>query len=96
MRESKKQKKRDPLPDEFPSLEAAGEFWDTHDSGDYEEYMIPVPSDTDLSPDAHHVAITDRLMRQVRKLASRQGVPAETLINLWVSEKVTAATERPS
>jgi hypothetical protein len=45
--------KRDPLPKEFGSLEEAGEFWDTHDSTDYEEYMKEVrveagsePSDT--------------------------------------------------
>jgi hypothetical protein len=53
MKESKKKRKRDPLPEEFGSLEEAGEFWDTHDSTDYEEYMKDVrveagsePSDT--------------------------------------------------
>ena len=33
-------KNRDPLPEHFASLEEAAEFWDTHDSGDYEEYLL--------------------------------------------------------
>lgn len=31
--------KRDELPEEFTSLREAGEFWDTHDSGEYEDAM---------------------------------------------------------
>lgn len=89
-------KKRDPLPEHFNSLEEAGEFWDTHDSADYEEYMIPVHFEVELKPRAHKVEIADQLMRKVRKLASRQGVAAETLINRWVQEKVAAASGRSS
>lgn len=32
-------KVRDPLPEHFNSLEEAAEFWDTHDSADYDEYF---------------------------------------------------------
>jgi hypothetical protein len=39
---SKTTKRRDPLPEHFSSLEEAGEFWDTHDSSDYEEYFEDV------------------------------------------------------
>ena len=39
----KKAKKTiDPLPEHFASLEEAAEFWDKHDSADYEEYMREV------------------------------------------------------
>jgi hypothetical protein len=41
MRRSRKSK-RDPLPEQFNSLEEAGEFWDTHSGADYEEYMREV------------------------------------------------------
>ncbi|MCA1566484.1 MAG: hypothetical protein LC803_12750 [Acidobacteria bacterium] len=34
--------KPDPLPEHFLSLEQAAEFWDEHDSADYEEYMREV------------------------------------------------------
>jgi hypothetical protein len=38
----KVKKKPDPLPENFVSLEEACEFWDKHDSADYEEYMFEV------------------------------------------------------
>ena len=28
---------RDPIPEQFATIEAAGEFWDKHDLADYEE-----------------------------------------------------------
>lgn len=36
-RANKRTPKRDPLPDDFGSYEAAAEFWDTHDLTDYED-----------------------------------------------------------
>jgi hypothetical protein len=41
-RKTKRAKPRDPLPEHFESPEEAGKFWDTHDSGDYEEFMRDV------------------------------------------------------
>lgn len=41
---------RDPLPEHFNSLEEAAEFWDTHDSADYEEYFKEVHFDVKLKP----------------------------------------------
>ena len=35
-------KKRDPLPERFDTIEEAADFWDTHDSADYEEFMRDV------------------------------------------------------
>ena len=37
-----KEKTVDPLPDSFESEEAAGEFWDSHRTMDYQEYLEPV------------------------------------------------------
>jgi hypothetical protein len=38
----KVKKQRDPLPEQFETLEEAAEFWDVHDSSEYEEYMKDV------------------------------------------------------
>ena len=46
---SKKKEERDPLPEHFESLEAAAEFWDTHDSADYEEFMQDIECEFDLA-----------------------------------------------
>ena len=88
--EKNKKKKRDSLPDEFQSLEDAGEFWDTHSSVDYEEYMQPAHFEVDLKRHTTEVRVSDELLRNVRKIARRQGVATETLVNLWLQEKVAA------
>jgi glycosyltransferase involved in cell wall biosynthesis len=41
-------KRRSPLPEHFDSLEQAAEFWDTHDSADYEEFMSDVEFEVDI------------------------------------------------
>ncbi|MGA9995315.1 MAG: CopG family antitoxin [Pyrinomonadaceae bacterium] len=40
--------KRDPLPEQFNSIDEAAEFWDTHSSADYEEYMKDVDFEVDI------------------------------------------------
>lgn len=87
---AKSKKKIDPLPDQFQSLEEAGEFWDTHSSADYEEYMQPVHFEVDLKRSVKEVRLADQVWRGVREIASQQGIATETLINLWLQEKVTA------
>ena len=91
--EKNKKKRRDPLPDEFQSLEEAGEFWDTHSSSDYEEFMREAHFEVDLRRHSTEVRVSDELIRDVRKIARRQGVTTETLVNLWLREKVSAKTE---
>ena len=36
-----KDKLRDPVPETFATAEEEGEFWDTHSTSDYEEYLEP-------------------------------------------------------
>ncbi|MGH9842541.1 MAG: CopG family antitoxin [Blastocatellia bacterium] len=91
-----KKKKRDPLPEEFKSLEEAGEFWDTHSSADYEDYMQEVHFEVDLKRSVKEVRIADHVLREVRKIAHQQGLAAETLINLWLQEKVAASARQPA
>ena len=87
MKENRK-KKRDPLPEHFNSLEEAGEFWDTHSGADYEEYMIPVDFDVDLKRRVHEVRVLHEILQDVTKIARRRGLNTETLINVWLQEKV--------
>ena len=93
MKKSEK-RKRDPLPEQFNSAEEAGEFWDTHSGADYEDYMKEVHFDVDLRHRAHDVRVTDDVLREIRKIARQRGVATETLVNLWLQEKVAAAARR--
>lgn len=41
-------RKRDEIPEDFGTPEAAGEFWDTHDSIDYENLFEDAEVEVDL------------------------------------------------
>jgi predicted DNA binding CopG/RHH family protein len=91
-----KKKKRDPLPEQFSSPEEAGEFWDTHSGADYEDYMKEVHFEVDLKRRVHEVRVAEEVLREVRKIADQQGLDTETLINLWLQQKVTANAKASS
>lgn len=74
---------RDPLPETFNSLEEAGEFWDTHDSADYEDLMEDVEFEINLPPrETRSYAVAKDLSAKLHQIAQQQGVSTETLINL--------------
>lgn len=89
--ENRNEERRDPLPESFETLDAAGAFWDTHSSADYEDEMEAVDVEVDLSTSKVYCAIEKDLVREVREQARRQGVSTEELIRRWLKEKVAAA-----
>ncbi len=80
---------RDPLPENFNSLEDFWEFWDSHSSADYEDFMEPVDVEIELSSNKVYCAIAKNVFAQIRSQAFQQGVSTETLINLWLQEKIS-------
>ena len=78
-----------PLPEHFESLEQAAEFWDAHDSADYEEFMEDVETDIRVRERTYLVRLEGELYRKVRDIAREKGVPAESLVNDWVQEKAS-------
>ncbi len=88
---SNAKKRRDPLPVHFSSLEEASEFWDTHDSGDYEEYFEDVRCEFDLKKRTHVVSIDGALYDKVRAVAKKKRVPADKLVARWIQEKLRTA-----
>ncbi|MFO7631154.1 MAG: CopG family antitoxin [Caldilinea sp.] len=79
---------RDEIPEEFASLAEAGAFWDTHDSGDYEDCMTPVGIELDTLEHKVYVAVARDVAVQLQAKARDQGVGTETLVNLWLLEKL--------
>ena len=89
MAKSKKQnRQRDPLPKNFGTLQEFWEFWDTHSTADYEDVMDDVSVEVALSSDKTYFAVARDLVPQLKSQAREQGISAETLINLWLQEKV--------
>lgn len=66
------------------NYEAMGEFWDTHDFTDYDDESLP-DIDFDITV---AVAIESELLSAVEREARSRGVSVETLVNLWLQEKL--------
>ena len=70
------------------TLEKIGEFWDTHDFTDF---------DTD-APDVEFkiscaIPIELDLLSSVEKQARQRGIKVETLVNLWLQQKISEQTK---
>jgi hypothetical protein len=72
----------------FDSLGALVEFFETHDLGGYLEQMPAVDFDVDIRKRTHLFAIDEELADKVTEIAQAKHVPSETLIEVWLREKV--------
>ena len=82
----KSAKKRDILPVEFRSISEAANFWDNHDSTDYEDVMEDVDFQVDIKRRVYLVPIAGPVLDALRKKASAQGLSTETMVNLLLRE----------
>jgi hypothetical protein len=67
---SRAKRSRDPIPQEFKTVEEAAEFWDTHSLADYEDLLEDVDIDVDLQRWVHLVAIEPELRPEVNSHCS--------------------------
>ncbi len=69
------------------TYEEIGTFWDEHDFTEFD-----VPSRPDVSFEIRDtIRIESELLVAIEKVAAARGVSAETLVNLWLQEKVQQA-----
>ncbi len=69
------------------TIEEASEFWDTHSVADYPSHVVEL----EYKPEERitFVAIANELLSKLEKKAKENGVSIETLINMWIQEKLT-------
>ena len=70
------------------SYEEAGEYWDEHDVTEIWEQTEEVEFEVNLESSVTYFSVESNLTKQLRKLAAQRGVSAETLLNLWLQERV--------
>ncbi len=70
------------------SYKEIGEFWDTHDLADYWNKTESVEFEIDIQSEITYYAIDKELSAKIRAIAKRRGVSADTLLNLWLQEKL--------
>lgn len=83
-------KTKDPIPEAFNNIEEAAEFWDKHSLADYWDETQAVDIEVRI-PRRMRITLAAELAQQVVKAARREGVSVETLVNLWVAERLDYA-----
>jgi len=69
------------------------EFWETHDLTDYRDYWCEV-KDVKIGLGHWRYRVEDDLAQQIKRIASRRGISTETLINLWLQQKLVDTLKR--
>lgn len=72
------------------TLEEIAEFWDTHSLTDFLDQTHEVEFEVRAAR-RRRVALDPEIYAQVETQARSRGVRVETLINLWVAERLTTA-----
>jgi len=63
-------------------------FWDTHSLADYEGEIREVKVTFDASARRTYVGIDPELMADLRRIAKQRRISTQTLINLWLRQRV--------
>ncbi len=66
------------------SPEKLGEFWDKHDFTEFDDSNAP---DIEVHVSVA-IPVEPDLLSDIEELAHRRGINVETLINLWLKEKL--------
>ena len=76
---------------EFASLEEEADFWDTHDSTDYLDDTTEVDvTFVDARPRKTQISLRldPQTITRLKTVAARRGVGYQTLIRMWVMERL--------
>lgn len=65
-----------------------GEFWDTHNLSEFWERTKPAKFEVDIQTQRIYYPVDSKLSDSILELAGKRGISPETLINLWLSEKL--------
>jgi hypothetical protein len=70
------------------SYKEIGEFWDTHDLADSWNKTKEASFRVDIESEVTYYTVDKMLSEKIQSIAQKHGVSADTLINLWVQEKL--------
>jgi len=66
-----------------------GEFWDQHDLAEVWDRTEAVEFSVNITSERKYFALDIDMSNRVSKIAKTHGISPETLINLWVQEKLS-------
>ncbi len=65
-----------------------GEYWDRHDLADIWENTKKADFEFIAEQQVTYFAVERSLSEQLRAIAASQGISADTIVNLWIQEKM--------
>jgi len=65
-----------------------GDFWDTHDLSDFWDKTKDAEFEVNIESETIYYALDKELAEHVREIAHKRGVSGDTIVNLWVQEKL--------
>ncbi len=83
-------KKLEKIP-EFKSEDEEREFWSTHDSSEYIDWSKAERAYfSNLHPSSKHISIRlpERLFEQLRNIAHQKDIPYQSLMKVYLAERV--------
>lgn len=70
------------------SYQEMGQYWDQKDLDEIWEQTEPAEFSVNLQSEVNYYPIDSALSDKIRDLAKRHGVSPQTLLNLWVQERL--------
>jgi hypothetical protein len=70
------------------SYKEVGEYWDNHDLSKVWGKTKKVKFDVEIETEATYCAIEKSLSEKVQSIAKKKGVSSDTLVNLWIQQKI--------
>ncbi|MBE0415948.1 MAG: hypothetical protein IBX36_05345 [Dehalococcoidia bacterium] len=72
-------RKPEPIPEKFANYEEAGDFWDEHDSTDYQDILEAVEVEVDLSEQHYVIRLDKRTAKVLLDKAQEMGIAPNRL-----------------
>ncbi len=76
------------------SYQDIGDYWNEHDATE-NGAQEPAGFDVHLVTQRHYVAIDHELCSKIRILAERRGISDETLVNLFLKDRIEEVERQP-
>ena len=70
------------------SYQEMGQYWDQKDLDEIWDQTEPAEFSVNLQSEVNYYPIDSALSARIRDLAKRHGVSPQTLLNLWVQERL--------
>ena len=70
------------------SYKEIGEFWDRHDLTKFWNRTKKVRFEVQIDSETIYYAVEKTLSEKIQSLAKRRGVSSDTLVNLWIQQRL--------